>query len=153
MRKNPIQVENYTGEVVEGAGKWCTEPLRRQHWKHYTKEHFEISPMDPEIDIFLPFEWITKHPPQGEWMLEEVRFDSTSCREKCTQYETNDFSLTWDDLVATDPMAKTIGYVAAAAEHEENPLGKVPLEFHQYLDVMGTEIANVLPKCDTGVMP
>jgi len=26
-RKNPIQIENYTGEVVEGAGQWCTEPM------------------------------------------------------------------------------------------------------------------------------
>jgi len=76
QRKNPIRIENYTGEVVEDAGKWCTEPMRLQHRNHYTKERFDVSPMDPEIDIFLPFWWIDKHTPQGPWNFREVRFDS-----------------------------------------------------------------------------
>ena len=47
--------------------------------------------------------------------------------------------------MATDPTAKTIGYVATATNSDEDLLGKVPREFHQYLDVMSTEIADVLP--------
>jgi len=145
-RKNPIQIENYMGEVVEGAGQWCTEPMRLQHQNHYTRERFEISPMDPEIDVFLPFGWITQHPLQGAWTSEEVHFNSAGCEKRCTKYETNDFSITWDGSVATDPVAKTIGYVAAVTNSDEDLLGKVPREFHQYLDVMSTEIADVLPK-------
>ena len=94
--------------MVKGAEQWCTEPMRLQHWKHYTRERFEISPMDPEIDVFLPFGWITQHPPQGAWTSEEVRFNSAGCKRRCTKYETNDFSITWDNSVATDPAAKTI---------------------------------------------
>jgi len=131
--------------VVEGAEQWCAELMQLQHRKHYTRERFEISPMDLEIDVFLPFGWITQHSPQGAWTSEEVRFNSAGCKKRCTKYETNDFSITWDDSVATDPVAKTIGYVATATNSNEDLLGKVPREFHQYLDVMSTEIADALP--------
>ena len=50
--------------------------------------------MDPEIDIFLPFEWIDKHAPQGPWNSREVRFNSKKCLNECTKFETNEFSLT-----------------------------------------------------------
>jgi len=37
-----MKIENYSGETVEGAGQFYTQPLRLQHRKHYTIEHFEI---------------------------------------------------------------------------------------------------------------
>jgi len=40
-----------------------TEPLLLQHRKHYSQEVFEVTPLEPEVDIFLPFWWIAKHPP------------------------------------------------------------------------------------------
>jgi len=42
-----------------------TEPLLLQHRKHYSQEVFEVAPLEPIVDIFLPFWWIAKHPPQG----------------------------------------------------------------------------------------
>jgi len=57
--------------------------------------------MDVEVDIFLPFRWITEHPPQGAWTSDEVRFDHDKCLKQCTKYETNEFSLSWDESVAT----------------------------------------------------
>jgi len=138
-------VENYTGEVVAGAGQFFTEKLRLQHRKHYTQEVFEISPMDMEVYIFLPFRWISTHPPQGAWEENEVRFNSARCLEECTKYETNGFSLTWDESVSTDPTAHLIGYVATVDEGED-PLKQVPLEFHQYLRIMGKEAADALPE-------
>ena len=81
----PIQVENYTGETVRGAGQYYTEALRLQHRKHYTTESFEISPMEADIDLFLPFGWIARHPPQGAWTTEEVRFNNPDCLSKCTK--------------------------------------------------------------------
>jgi len=76
---NPVRIENYTGEAVPSAGQYYTKPLRLQHRKHYSTEKFEVTPMDAEVDIFLPFRWITEHPPQGAWTSDKVHFDSDKC--------------------------------------------------------------------------
>jgi len=101
--------------------------------------------MDMDIDIFLPFWWVTEHPPQGAWTSEEIRFNSAKCLEQCTRYETNEFSLTWDESVITEPSAQLIGYVTAVDENPD-PLQQVPLEFHQYLRIMSKEAADALPE-------
>jgi len=136
-------IENYTGEIVKGAGQFQTKPMRLQHRKHYSLEKFEVTPMDPEIDVFLPFESIMKHPPQGTWTTEEIRFNSSGCLEKCTRHEAAEFSLTWDETVAIDPTARILGHVAAVSD---NPLDKVPGEFRQFLGIMGKEVADALPE-------
>jgi hypothetical protein len=58
-------IENYTGEALQGAGQFYTRPMLLQHRKHFSRETFEVSPIEREVDIFLPFWWIAKHPPQG----------------------------------------------------------------------------------------
>jgi len=138
-----IPIENFTGQTVEGAGQYYTKPLPLRYRRHVTRERFEVSPMEEGVDIFLPFWWIDKHPPWGAWQDPEIRFDSDECLRKCTRYEQADFSLTWDDTVAADPSARTIGYVSAVEEGE--PQGKVPPEFQQYLGIMGKEGAEALP--------
>jgi len=142
VHRQPHSIENYTGESVKGAGQFYTEPMLLQQRRHYSKEKFEISPMETNIDAFLSFDWITAHPPQGTWTNEEIRFDSTKFIRECTKYETGQSSLTWDESVATDPDARVIGYVSAA---EEDPLKKVPMEFRHYLGIMGKEAADALP--------
>jgi len=138
-----IPIENFTGQTVEGAGQYYTKPLPLRYRRHVTRERFEVSPMEEGVDIFLPFWWIDKHPPWGAWQDPEIRFDSDECLRKCTRYEQADFSQTWDDAVAADPSARTIGYVSAVEEGE--PQGKVPPEFRQYLGIMGKEGAEALP--------
>jgi len=137
-------IESYTRESVQGAGQFYTEPMLLQHRKHYSREKFEISPMEIGIDAFLPFDWIMAHPPQGTWTDKEVRFNSVECIRKCTRYETCPFSLTWDESIATNPDARVIWYVSAAAE--EDPLKALPMEFRQYLGIMGKEAADPLPE-------
>lgn len=93
QRVRPI--ENFTGEIVQGAGQYYTEPLLLQHRRHFSKEKFEIAPMEEEIDVFLPFSWIEQHPPQGAWASDkEVRFNTARCVEECTRFTVNSFSLT-----------------------------------------------------------
>jgi len=101
--------------------------------------------MDAEVDIFLPFGWITEHPFQGAWTSDKVRFDSDKCLKRCTKYETNEFSLSSDESVATDPSTQLIGYVAAAGKNSD-PLKQVPMEFHEYLHIMSKEAADALPE-------
>jgi len=136
-------IESYTREKVPGAGRYYTEVMKLQHRKDYSWEKFEISVMDPNIDIFLPFAWITDHPPQGAWTNEEVRFKSPRYLEKCTKVATNEFSLTWDASVLTEPDARTIGYVSAIQEDTDE---QVPPEFRQFMGIMSKEAADTLPE-------
>jgi len=89
-------IENITGETVKGAGLYYIKPMLLQHRRHYSMEKFEVSPMNPEIDIFLPFEWITAHPPQGAWTNNEIRFNSAHYLENGTKHKVEQFSVTWD---------------------------------------------------------
>lgn len=124
--KNPRRIENFTGETVTNAGQFYTQPMRLQHKKHFSNEQFEVAPMEETIDQILPFAWIERHPPQGAWTEEEIRFNSPNCLEKCTKYETGGFSLTWDEAVATDPTSRIIGHVSTVTS---DPTDKVPMEF------------------------
>jgi len=143
--KEARTIESFTGATVQGAGQHYTEPLCLQHRKYFSREVLEISPMEEGIDIFLPFSWIEQHPPQGAWSSDqEIRFNSTRCLENCTKFATNEFALTWDDTVATDPAAGLLIHVSAACE--EDPLQTVPAEFRQYLGIMGKEAADRLPE-------
>jgi len=138
-----ICIENYTGQNVEEARIFYTKPLLLKHRQHFSKEAFEVTPMEPEVDIFLPFWWISKHPPQGIWESEEVRFNSPGCQETCTRYEQEEFSLTWDERVAQDPEARIIGHISAVSKG--NALANVPGEFKPYLGIMSREAADTLP--------
>ena len=68
LRKHKEQriIENYEGKIVQGAGSHYTNALPLQHHHHYSQERFEVSPMEAGIDIFLPYQWIKAHPPQGQ---------------------------------------------------------------------------------------
>jgi len=141
--RQPRVIESFTGERVPKAGRYYVEACRIQHRDHYSWEKLEISAMDPEVDVFLPFDWITDHPPQGAWTNKKIRFDSPRCLEKYTEKATNEFSLSWDETVLSDPAAKTIGYVSARQENDE---GRVPPEFRQFMGIMSKEAADTLPK-------
>jgi len=135
-------IENFEGKPVKGAGSHYTNPLLLQHRHHYSKEIFEVSPREAEVNVFLPFWWIAKHPPQGAWKDPEIHFNSQECRNKCTKFETADFELSWDETMCTAKEAHVVGYVYVA--QDEEPLQLVSTEFKQYLDIMGKEAADPL---------
>jgi len=109
--KNDIVIRNFTGDIVSGAGHEYTKPILLQHRKHFTQEVFEVSPLEPEVDVFLPFWWITKHPPQGVWDSPELQISSPSCLDLCTKTAVQEFSLSLDDSILLHPEARFIGYV------------------------------------------
>jgi len=82
-----IHIENYMAQTVENAGIFYMKPLLLQHRHHFSKETFEVTPMEPEIDVFLSFWWISKHPPQGARESEEIRSNGASCLETYTKFE------------------------------------------------------------------
>ena len=137
-------IENFVGQRVQGAGTHRTNPVQLQHRHHFSSEVFEVSPMDDEVDIFLPYDWIVRHPPQGQWDSAAMRFTSPSCRAKCTKHESAEFSLTWHEDVCLDATARVIGHVSGVGSGDA--LEQVPMEFRQYLGVMSKELADALPE-------
>jgi len=146
--ENKRVIENFEGKMVHDAGSHYTDLITLQHHRHYSQESFEVSPMEVEIDIFLPFWWIERHPPQGAWRDPKIRFNIQSCLEKCTKHEVADFALTWDESILREPDTRVIGYVAMvqAGKETANPLYRVSEEFREYLGVMSRETAEALPE-------
>ena len=122
-----------------------TEPILLQHRKHFTREIFDVAPIEPEVDLFLAFWWIAKHPPQGAWDTNELRFSSPNCLSHCISWETADFLLTLDETIISHPEVRTIGYVSTVSEVGDQ-MAKVSDEFRDYLAIMGKEVAEALPE-------
>jgi len=71
-------------------------------------------------------------------------FNSPDCLKQCTRFETADFSLSWDEAVATGLEARIVRYVSAVKQEEEL-LENIPEKFHSHLAIMGKKVANALP--------
>jgi transposase InsO family protein len=140
-----VVIRNFSGDIVQGAGNRYTKPMLLQHRKHYTREIFEVAPLEPGVDVFLPFWWISKHTPQGAWDSSELRFSTSQCLTNCTKTAVTEFPLHLDETILQDPEARLIGYVSAVELTRDDPLEQVPGEFRQFLPIMGKEAAEALP--------
>ena len=143
-REEKVGLRNFAGDLVEGAGEAYSVPLLLRHKQHYTKEVFEIAPLEPGVDLFLPFWWIVKHAPQGAWDSASLRFNSDSCQQHCTREAASAFALQLDPDILQHPEARVIGYVSAVTETDD--IARVPVQFRPFLDIMGKEAADALPK-------
>jgi len=146
LHQTDIVIRNFTGNIVPGAGQEYAQPILLQHRKHYTQEVFKVSPLEPEVDVFLPFWWIAKHPPQGAWDSPELRFSSPACLNLCTKTAVREFSLSLDDSFLSHPEARFIGYVSAVDVTANDSLEQVPEEFRQFLGIMEKDAADTLPE-------
>jgi len=141
-----IVIRNFTGDIVPGAGHEYTKSILLQHRKHYTQKVFEVSPLEPEVDVFFPFWWIAKHPPQGAWDSPELRFTSPSCLDLCTKTAVQEFSLSLDDSVLSHPKARFVRYVSAIDSTANDSLEQVLRESRQFLGIMRKEADDALPE-------
>jgi hypothetical protein len=82
-------IENFSGKAEPEIGKAYSYPLRLQHRKQYSVESFEISPMDSEYDVILPFWWIAKHPPSKTYGPPE------HIRSRCKNYTKKKWTNSW----------------------------------------------------------
>jgi len=154
-QQRSIPLRTCLGEEVPGADMEYTKPILLQDCKHFTHKVFDIMSLKSGVDLFLPFWWITKHPPQGASDSQEMRFSSPNCLKHCTRYETATFLLTLDKSIINHPRSIVVGYVTAITK--SNPTQAVPEEFHEYLAIMVKEAANTLPEhktydCKTDLM-
>jgi len=64
-----MAIHDFKGNFVSGAGKFYSMPIILQHRNHFTKVVFEIIPLEPEVDAFLPYWWIAKTQTPGSMGL------------------------------------------------------------------------------------
>jgi hypothetical protein len=144
----PLQINGAGGCPLSGAGEAFTHSLQLQYKQHYTRETFEIMPLESETDIILPCWWMAKHQPNRFWgKPEEITLDSEFCKQHCTKAAAQEFSLTMDKDILHHYDVTVIGYVASVNPDmaEVNPTTIVPETFQQYVKVVGKELADKLP--------
>jgi hypothetical protein len=152
-RTEPKIVENFNGQRVEGAGWQYTFPVTLRYESHYTKETFEIGPMEDSSDVMLPYWWIVKHGALSGVTEEndKLQFTSKHCHQHCTKAAVSSFSIEYDDSIlkfGTDPRwIGVIGsmHVSAAHEIEVDWVERIPWQYRDFQTIYNGETANALP--------
>ena len=149
-RQKPKAIEDFAGDEVKGAGIHYTARLELQHRRHYVLQAFEIAPLGKDFDALLPAWWTECHKASNmvSDKIDQLRFDSDYCKKHCTKDSCREFPLEWDEDVLTDPEAQILGMVCAAPTESElkEALDRVPDRFKDFLPIMTSEAAEVLPQ-------
>ena len=117
-REIALAVRDFSGNFVEGAGKFYTYPILLNHGDHWSKESFEISRVDTEVDAILPWWWTLRHPPSNFFSEQLIKFDSEECLRSCTKATAYGLEIEYDEnlpMEAKDLEAKIgcFGFVRA----------------------------------------
>jgi hypothetical protein len=81
-----LRINGVDGCPLSGAGEAFTHSLLLQYKQHYTRETFEVMPLESEMDIILPCCWMAKHQPNRFWgKPQEITLDSEFCKHNCTR--------------------------------------------------------------------
>jgi hypothetical protein len=108
----PLRINGADGCPLSGAGEAFTQSLLLRYKQQYTRETFEVMPLESETDIILPCWWMAKHQPNSFWgKPEEITLDSEFCKHNCTRAAAQEFSLTMDKDILHHYDATVIGYV------------------------------------------
>jgi hypothetical protein len=146
-------VENFNGGRVEVAGFQYTFPVTLRYESLYTKESFEIGPMQDLSAITLPYWWIVKHVALGGVTKEnnKLQFTSKHCHHHCTKEAQSSFSMEYDDSIlkfSTDPQwIRFIEsmHVNMGHEIEINWVERIPWQYRDFQMLYTGETANALP--------
>jgi hypothetical protein len=85
-RDVPLRINGADGCPLSAAGEAFTHSLLLQYKRHYTRETFEIMPLESETVIILPCWWMAKHQPNKFWgKPEDITLDSEFCKQHCTK--------------------------------------------------------------------
>jgi hypothetical protein len=131
-RDTPLQIRNFSNEVVPRAGELFTVPFMLQHKKHFAAELFEVAPLDSDCHIILPYWWMAKHQPCNMWAERgNISFTTPRCTEKCTKAQASAFPLQIDKRILTHPEALIIGHISTATTKDDvsEALEQVPEKF------------------------
>jgi hypothetical protein len=117
-RDRLLRINGADGCPLSGAGEAFTHSLLLRYKQHYTRETFEVMPLESEMDIILPCWCMAKYQPNKFWgKTQEITLDSEFCRHNCTRAAAQEFSLTMDKdiLLSRTAYDMLIGAAAASA--------------------------------------
>jgi hypothetical protein len=119
-RDTPLQILNFSNEVVIGVGEFFTVPFILQHKEYFAAESFEVTPLDSDCDVILPYWWMVKHQPCNMWAeRSNISFTTPYYTEKYTKAGASTFSLKIDKRVLSHPEAAIIDHISVATTKEE----------------------------------
>jgi hypothetical protein len=147
-RDIPLRINGTDGCAMPGAREAFTHSLMLEYKWHFTRETFEVMPLEGETDILLPCWWMAKYQPSKFWgKPEEIVLDSKFCKQHCSMAAAQELSLTLDREVLHNYDATVIGYIASITTDtaEVDPTTIIPQKFQQYCKVLGEELADKLP--------
>jgi len=97
--KEQKELQNFAKDTVQDCG-WCYNfPLTCQHGEHYSKETFEIGPMEYSCDLMLPYWCIVKHKAKGFTAGGIIHFESEECKLICAWHNCNSSIIEIDDTI------------------------------------------------------
>jgi hypothetical protein len=144
-------VHDFAGRIVPGVGAAFTFPWTINHGNHWSRESFEIGPLEDGIDLILPFWWLCKHKPAG-FFEGQLRFDDAYCEQKCTKEAAQEFSIEYDSsiLEIADYDISAVCYIGTIVKTNQGPEIKdirsvLPERYHKYINVFLPETARELP--------
>jgi hypothetical protein len=144
----PLRINRADGYPLSGVGEAFIHSLLLRYKQHYTRETFEVMPLESEMDIILPCWWMAKHQLNRFWgKLQEITLDSEFCKHNCARAAIQEFSLTMDKDILHHYDATVISYVTSGNTDpaEVNPMTIVLEKLKPYVKVLGKELADKLP--------
>src|ERR1700712_2354959 len=153
VRETPQKINNFTGEDDDTSGLAYTFSLILSCGQHYVQQSFEVSPLQDDHDIILPWWWSLK-PPTAYLMTgksEDLVFNSHSCIN-CTKEAVADFTIEYDNNVAAfGENEKCVGCIGSLKVDDDfnmeiDHIGRIPKHYHMWQSIFNGTVADVLPK-------
>ena len=98
LRRQACGFSAFDGSESDSAGRAYTLPCALRIGDHYTKETFEISPLQDDHDILPLWRWILRHPTKHVTTGAQsgIVFDDPKC-VNCTAEAVSEFTVEYDD--------------------------------------------------------
>lgn len=129
VRTIPKPLEAFNTTINLDSGKtYSKEVVLRHQAEHFSRISFEISPLDQECDILLPYWWLQQHQPDHLWDPDttKVAFTSDYCRQNCTSFA-------------------VLGKKSSIASVMASYISKIPERFRMFAPLASPEMAQRLP--------
>ena len=152
LRDRAEIIAGYDGAESKGAGSAYTFTCTLSLADHYTKQSFEVSPLQDDHDILMPQWWTLQHPIRYLYSGAQsaIVFDSPKCVNS-TNLAMTEFSIDYDESVAYfDKEQKWVGVIGSLRIEEEENITldmprEIPMHFRDYKSVYNGQFSDEIP--------
>ena len=156
LRQQACGFSGFDGGESSAAGRAYTLACTLRIGGHYTKENCEISPLQDDHDILLPWWWILRHPTKfvTSGVQSDLKFDDPKC-VNCTAKAVEEFTIEYDESVACfGNEQKWVGVLGSLRFDDdlhveldvpEDQLKDIPWQYRDYQSVYNGQYSDELP--------